>query len=324
MAFDRKQYAGELQKRVKESHDTKDQGLFGGSIFKADANLPMWKCTEGKHYIDVIPYIAGPNHPRVKEGRVAHNLDIWVHYQIGPNNLPFVCLAKNYNQPCPICDYRKELEGSEQADEDVLKSFLPKRRTIYNIVVYDNNKEEEKGIQVWDVSHFFFEQKIASIAERPRQGGFVNWPDPDDGKQVMFERKGSGANNTQFLGHAFVDRDYTIDDEILKEAICLDDLIIIPDYEEVETILHGRAAVKKEEIKEEKQEEQKSGRRPLRQQKEVEKTEEPECPGDLGKDIDKFDQCQECKKYDDCANEYERLEKEEAEKKVKRTSRLRR
>ena len=125
MAFDRKQYAGELQKRVKESHDTKDQGLFGGSIFKPDANLPMWKCTEGKHYIDVVPYIAGPNHPRVKEGKVAHNLDIWVHYQIGPNNLPFVCLAKNYNQPCPICDYRKELEGSEQADEDVLKLSFP-------------------------------------------------------------------------------------------------------------------------------------------------------------------------------------------------------
>lgn len=324
MAFDRKKYSDELAKRVKESHDTKDQGVFGGSIFKPDIDAKFWKCGEGKHYIDVIPYIAGKNNPKVKEGRPAHTLDIWVHYNIGPNGLPFVCLAKNYNQPCPVCDYRNELKNSEEADEDIIKQFLPKRRTIYNIICYDNNKEEEKGIQIWDVSHFFFEQKVASIAERPRQGGFVNWPDPDEGKQVMFERKGTGANNTQFLGHAFTDRDYTIPDEVLEESYCLDDLVAIPDYDELNNILKGGS--KKEDKKEEKEEKkEESTKRSFRGRKEeVKEEKEDECPGELGKDVDKFDQCQECKKYDDCAEEYERIEKEEAEKKAKRSNRLKR
>lgn len=315
MAFDRKKYAEELQKRVKESHDTKDQGMFGGSIFKQGLDVPFWKCGEGKHYIDVIPHIAGKYNPRVKEGKPTYVLDIWVHYNIGPNGSPFICLAKNYNEPCPICEYRKELADSDQADEDVLKALNPKRRTIYNIVCYDSNKEEEKGIQIWDVSHFFFEQKVASIAERPRSGGFVNWPDPDEGKQVMFERKGTGANNTQFLGHAFIDRDYTIPDEILQESRSIDELLHIPTYEEVDGILKGR---KKQEVKEEQEEEKpKEEARPTRRTRkpEPEPEEKDDCPGTFGKDIDKFDQCQTCTQYDDCATEFERLEEEEKAKK---------
>ena len=35
-----------------------------------------------------------------------------------------------------------------------------KRRTLYLIWCRDNNTEEEKGIQIWDVANWFIEDKL--------------------------------------------------------------------------------------------------------------------------------------------------------------------
>ena len=327
--FDRKKYAEGLKERVRESNESKDQGLFGGSIIRPDLHIQTWKCAEGKHYLDIIPYIAGKNNSRVKEGKPAYNLDIWVHYGVGPNDDAFVCLSKNYKEPCPICEQRKEVQDLESSSEDLLKSLLPKRRTLYNIICYDSKKEEEKGIQVWDVSHFFVEQKLASISERPRQGGFVDYPDPDNGKQIMFERKGTGAANTQFLGHAFVDRDYVISDEVLTASHVLDELIVIPTYEEVFGTLHGKRVVKESEIKEPeaevptKEQPSPSTRREERARQRQAQTSKNPCPanGKFGEDVDKWDNCRQCESYDPCADEFDRLEKEAASKTAPATGR---
>jgi hypothetical protein len=381
MAFDRKKYSEDLAKRAKDSYDRKDQGFFGGSIFQPGAELPMWKCKEGKHYVDIIPYLAGKNDPLVKEGKASHCLEIWVHYGVGPNDLPFICLLKNYNESCPVCDQREAFKASGEVDEEVLKDLTPKRRTIYNIICYDDRREEDKGIQIWDVSHFFFEKNVASIAHNPRIGGTITWFDPDKGKQIMFERRGSGANNTSFIGHALMERDYVISDELLEDAFCLDELIHVPTYEEVELALKGRAgadraredrghrqAPSEEErpSRRAREEEERPSRRaraeeeerPTRRAREEEerpsrrareeeerpsrraredegkkegqsagrrRDPEPEpekdppfeCPGDFGKDTDKFDQCvKDCPDYDKCADEYERREKEEKERKA--------
>jgi hypothetical protein len=104
MPIDRKKMSKDLKDSVKESHDTKDQGMFGASIIKSDADVQVWKCEQGKHYIDIIPYQVGVNHPTKKEGKWAHYLDVWVHYRIGANDDSVICLSKNFKQPCPICE----------------------------------------------------------------------------------------------------------------------------------------------------------------------------------------------------------------------------
>lgn len=327
--FDRKKMSEDLKKSMKKSYDSKDQGLFGSSIFKSNIEIPFWKCGEGRHLLDIIPYVSGSHNTMgIEEGEWAHYLDIWVHYRVGASDDAFVCLSKNWKEPCPICEYRKELESQEDHDDEQLKALMPKRRSVYNIVVRDGGKEEKKGVQVWDVAYFFMEQNLQSIAQRPRTGGSIDYSHPDNGKQIQFERKGTGATNTKFQGHVLVDReDYQISDEELEQAYALDDIITIPTYDQINNALHGSKASLKKEADTEKVDRKinRNAGKGKEQEREEKEQEENECPakGVFGQDVGQLDHCSDCDIYDECADEFDRLESIAAEKR-KASRRLRR
>jgi len=238
--FDRKAARQALQQRTEESYETKDKGLTFNDWFQRDANLPKFNPDKGEHLIDIIPYPAGSNDPGVvrgkyPEGTPVYVLDVWVHQRIGSAEHYIVCPRQNYNQPCALCDYRNQLR-KEEADEDSIKDLVPKRRVAYNI---DDLNNEEKGIQVLEIAHFFMEQKIMAAAKKKGRkggGGYITFSDPDEGKSVGFERTGKG-NNTAFEGHSFEDRDYAIDDDVLEEAYILDEYIQLWDAEDIQAVV---------------------------------------------------------------------------------------
>ncbi|RPI56391.1 MAG: hypothetical protein EHM49_00475 [Deltaproteobacteria bacterium] len=244
-----------LLERTADSHRRiNDYGKYGRFYHAPEGKeLKPWKCKEGEHIIDIIPFLAGKNHNHTEEGSPTYLVDVWVHQKVGPNENDYVCMARNYNKPCPICDFvntqkaKDSLLSPEEdkalteqqklvliaAREDALDKCEPKRRCLYNIVCHDSTMQRDLGIQVWEIAHFLFEKKVLAIARMPRGGGFVPFSSPDNGKSICFERQGSGLSNTQYLGHKFVDRPEPIPDEILEAAHTLDELITIPDYEEL-------------------------------------------------------------------------------------------
>lgn len=243
-----------LLSKTKHSYETReDSGQFH-SIFKDGTGTIFWKCGEGEHLLDIIPYLCGKFDPdkSLKPGDDTYVLILWVHYGVGVNQDAFICPAKNYGKPCPICEDRERIRKEEGFDEELVKSLTPKKRSIYNIVVYDNDKESAKGVQVWDVAHWFMERLITPLAKAPSRGTktvpFIPFADPNEGKSISFERKGTGANNTSFLGHKFVDRDYALGDDILGLARCLDDLISQPSYEELRSAYYGEIQESEDEI----------------------------------------------------------------------------
>lgn len=252
----RSKFSGKaLLKRTEEAHQRINEygkfGRFYAAPKGSSAPLKIWKCKEGEHIIDIIPFLAGPKHHQVREGEPTYLLDIWVHQKVGMDENDIVCLARNYNEPCPICEYlnakRLEKDLTEEA-EDALKALNPKRRCLYNVICYDSTREEDRGVQLWEVAHFLFEKKILSVARNPRGGGFVPFSSPDNGKSIYFEREGSGVTNTQYLGHKFIERQTAITDESLEEAYILDELITKFPYEEIkEMFLGGLAKSKKED-----------------------------------------------------------------------------
>jgi hypothetical protein len=360
----RKNLQEDLLKRSQESYDKKDETGRFGTYFKAKSELndmEFWKCSEAEHQIDIIPWLAGNNYPSksydIKEGDIAIVLDLWIHYNVGPNEDSVVCPARNYSNPCPICEHVNELRKEEDSDDDVIKEKLPKRRSVYQIVCYDSNEEESKGVQIWEVSHYFMERHLTELSQKPKRGGFIPYADPDEGKQIYFKRKGQGQFNTEYMAHQFLDRDYVIDDDILDMAIPLDEAIIVLNYEELKNKYWGgseeeatdpddeakpeakpsrraRVPVKEEQKKPESSptedkdketppEDKPASRRRVRQQQqqkeqkpqEEEKKPEPEgeCPagGVFGVDLDNpLDECDDCKVWDDCAREANRLEKQ--------------
>jgi hypothetical protein len=326
----RKAMKSEMAQRQAEGYSRKDDsGKFKKIYVEGLKKDDFWKCDENDHSIDILPYIAGANNPHVKEGKPAYILDVWVHRKVGVNEDDYICLSRTYNEPCPICEYQNELRktaknsNDPESYDDEIKALSPTRRAIYNLRSWDK-KDDPDQAKVWDVSHFLFEKELLENAKKKRGGGFVLFADPDEGKIVSFRAVGKDMAR-KYTAFEFEDRSEVISDEMLDKSRCLDELIRIPTYEEVQKAFAGR----EEEVEERAEARETRTRRPdvekhykleedkkMPPKKEPEDVPEPEeiegCPFEyvFGTDNDKFDECGDCDKFDECNEEMRRLRKE--------------
>lgn len=247
--FNRNQ-AAELAARTQESYQSRDGDRMFTGMFRDDleSKPPVWKVKEGNHWFDIIPYTAGEQDPGHSPGEGCYVLDVYVHTNVGPREQSFVCPEFNYKQPCPICEHRQTLRDQapdggpeKEAHDELVKSLMPKRRVLYNVVVQDSQETQNQGVQILDAAHWNMERHLILLANRTRgQGdGSIVFADADEGKRIVFTRTGTGAKNTQYTGHAFEDRKYTIPDEWLEQAYTLDELLHIPEYDEIATAFFG-------------------------------------------------------------------------------------
>lgn len=339
----------ELQKRTEESYKRKDEYGPTFTYFKKDlTDVDFWRPKEGVHLFDIVPSFAGPNWPqdshgvKLQEGKPVYVLDIQVHQNVGPNDAQFVCLARNFGQPCPVCEHQAELKKEIDYDQDMIKALYPKRRNVYNVICYDNQEEEDKGVQVFEIAHFFMEAKLTPLAMDARTKALIPYAHYEKGKTVQFEAKkktytiGERAiQGLDYVGHKFVDRNYSLiepyDDgtTVLDDAYTLDDLIYIPSYDEVYKAYWAgikELPEKKDEggtrrsrrqstpVEQPVQEEPKTTvtrRRPGRTEPAQEKATSTStgCPhgGKFGEDIDTMGECNSCDVYDSCAQKAEEL-----------------
>jgi len=242
-----------LEKRIKTGQD-RTQGRIKNII--ADESVPMVRLKDGDHSADVIPYTAGKYDPLVDEGDPTYTYEYWAHPNVGPNNMMYLCLAEMFNKKCPICEHRQRLR-EKGADEKVWKALFPKRRNLYNIILYDKG-EEEKGIQVFDVSWHYFEKHVMAISKKKGRHGkrdkTINFVHPKKGKCINWTTEPAKSKNDypSAIGFAFDDRDYEIDDALFDDAFTLDEIVHIPEYDEVAEAYAGgddKGSKKKESSK---------------------------------------------------------------------------
>lgn len=331
-SIDRDAMLEDLKEAQDESIGRKDATGQYGNIFKEDTSIPEWICKEGDHIIDIIPYMAGKHDPNRAEGKFQYVLDIWVHRNVGAGDDSFVCPSRNYKMDCPICEDRKEkLAAGMDYKDPIIKAITPSRRNIYNIICFDSETEQAKGVQVWEVANFFMEDKLRAISKDKRTGQKIYFPSTVKtvGRSISFTKKGKGQGNVEFLGHQFLERDYDIPDDLVLQAITLDEVIVIPTYDELAAAYYGQAgksAVSDTPAHEEKQ------LIPARQRTLFSKgnpaagtapapTQEPkqeevvsasgDCPHGFvfGKDCDKKATCNKCAVWDNCAVEADKLTK---------------
>jgi hypothetical protein len=233
----------------------------------------------------------------------------------------------------------------EPPDDKVINKLLPTRYCCYYVIVYDNEKEERKGPQIFYIAHWFMERHLTAIAKRPQTqrgtptGGFQAYADPTkDGKTVSFTKEGKGRGNVSFLAHRLIDRDYDIDDAILQKVadIPIDGLIDIPEYQEVKDAFFGHVEeepeveeepddqatteVEQEEVVSEEETPEEETPEEVEVKEEATELKDPRCPGggDFGLDIERLDHCGECKAWDKCSAESDRLAEDRKKKREER------
>jgi hypothetical protein len=272
--------------------------------------------------IDIIPFLAGENHPRVPADRLAYVVDVWVHQNIGAMYDHFVCQQRMFKKPDPMCNY---MRANRDLPKETWDSLRAKRRCVYLVWVHDTPEEEEKGLQIWEVAWWNFEKHVDEIAKNPKGGAPVPFSDYDDGKCIAFSIKKSGTftdaggkerDSVDFLGHRFTDRDEPIPDEILNQSFSLDDCINVhPPFEVMEEAFPSDGTVAKAPAKEDEDKPSESSSEspektetttteaPDQQMPEVEEA-GFECPGGgtPGLDIEKLPECSKCEYYDPCSD----------------------
>lgn len=241
-----KKKKGGLAKRYETSYGKRDGGgsSKGGVINyrKYDGEVKFFNPTEGKHRINIIPYvIKSKNHPLVKSGEAEigekdYVLDFFTHRGVGPGEKTVLCLKNTFGKPCPICEQASALrKAGKEKEAGALK---PSRRVVYNI---QDLKEPEK-LKVFETSHYLFEKELIEEARDDDEGGFIDFADEEEGMEIKFRASKVSKNNmefTEFKSFSFEDRDEPIDKKLLDSAISFDELLTVPTYEEVEKILYG-------------------------------------------------------------------------------------
>ena len=232
-----------LEKRIKTGHQ-KTKG-YRSNVFPPDKDIPLWNPKDGQHIIDIVPYYAGKYDPASEEGDATYTFEYQMH-RVGPNNTEYICPGM-YGKPCPVCEYRNKLR---EKNDDRYKDYWPKVRNMYNVIVYDDKQETRKGVQVWDVANFYFEKPLMAISRKPSRGGkkekTINFVHPRKGKSVTFtiDPPKSKDDYRKYVGHAFDDRDYEIDEDTIDNAFQLDSIVSRASYDEIKDTFDGSVSSK--------------------------------------------------------------------------------
>ena len=309
-----------LGKRYQASYESKESSSPRKGVMnykKIDGEISFFSPQEGKNRINIIPYeIKTKNHPLVKRGEFAigdkdYVMDIFTHRNVGPTEATVLCLKGTYGKPCPICELSAKFrsEGKEK-EANELKSG---RRVFYNI---EDCKEPGK-LKIFETSHYLFEKELIDEARDDEEGGFVDFADPEEGKEIKFRasevQKGQ-MKYKEFKSFSFEDRDEPISDELLDSAISFDEIMIVPTYEDVEKILYGSDEENDDEdeepvktskkYQEENDDEDEEPVKTSKKYQEEKKSTSGKCPfgHKYGVDTDNFDDCENCNCWDKCCS----------------------
>lgn len=221
-------------KKRAETHKTG----FDNTAFELPDDVKQFAIKSDKALrLDIIPYEVGEGNPFADKGELHYERTFWVHRGIGADQTSYVCLRKTCDEPCPICEFRAKLAKDPDADEDLIKGLAPKERQLFNVI---NTKEKSKGVQLWEISfHLFGKTLDREIKNSDEDDNYENFAELEGGFTLKCGIEEKSFNRQSFfevVSINFKPREDDYDEDILEQTVCLDDILIIKDYDELKEI----------------------------------------------------------------------------------------
>lgn len=158
----------------------------------------------------------------------------------GINSSREIC-PTSIGKPCPICEFRamKIKEGEDPKSREV-KDLKASVRNLY-AVVPKGSKDYEEEPHIWDISQYCFQDALDEELEEG-DGEFDAFPDFEMGNTLQVRFAEDTVYSTKFNMTSridFTDRDEQYDEEeILGSIPCLDDVLKIKSYKELEALFY--------------------------------------------------------------------------------------
>lgn len=225
------------KRRLKEHR----QGFVSTTIRPAEGIQSFDVQKAGVKRLDFLSYECGPYNKFGDQGDLHYECTYIVHYNIGAGNNRFICpsltLPDSKRTSCPICEFRSQNQNDPDF-EKIVKALAPSERQLWLLI---DAAEQEKGIQLWDFSWWNFGKMVDDAIDDADEGdNYEFFADPDDGMtlKIGFVEEPNPFGGKPFFkarSVEFKERTAKYDyDKLLAQMPCLDELLIIKSYEELE------------------------------------------------------------------------------------------
>lgn len=247
---------------------SKQSGGMFDSWLISDVN--MYKPSQGECSIRIMP--ASWDKSLDEKWGVGWEIAVWMHYNVGPDNNAYLCLAKMLEEPCPVCEAR-----AAATDEDEAYALKVGYRALSWVIDRDN---EKAGPLIFSMPLTLFKEVNARSVDK-KSNAVIQVDNPEDGYDVTFTREGEKLR-TKYTA-VEVARDPTPLSENQKlfdrwleyiQGFPLPDVLVFYPPEHIEKVLFGQGRAKKKD--DEDEDEQPKRSRPSRSRRDEEEEEEEE------------------------------------------------
>jgi hypothetical protein len=222
------------QYRARSVEETEERGAMGNQDYDKLLKPPhrSYKVRDGDNRIRIAP--------PTWEGAKHYGLDVWVHYNVGPDRASYLCPNKHGDGNCPICAERAAIRSDSDADEKYVKELEPKRRVLVYLV---DREAERDGLQPWFMPQSL-DKDIVKVSVDKDTREVLPIDHPEDGYDIIFEKSGSKLT-TKYDGVQIARRSSPLGKRAWMEDAMdkpLPELLQVYPSEHIEKVFAGRGA----------------------------------------------------------------------------------
>lgn len=227
--------------RRRVSKDDVRRNARTGSRGKAWLALPegveQWAPEKAESYFfDILPYeVKDSNHPDVasglKVGCLWYKRPFFVHYGIGVSNDAVVC-PTSVGKRCPVCEERKRLATKMGKEADEVHALNVKRVVAFPMI----HPEASDKIAIMCMSYGCFAKPLEQELAQTEEENLAFYDVTKEGKTIKVRFSQSTFDGRKFLEATRFDfrpRDPMKEDEILDRVPCLDEILNVPEYDDL-------------------------------------------------------------------------------------------
>lgn len=172
--------------------------------------------------------------PPTWEDPMHYGMDLWVHYNIGPDHASILCPEKHNRGKCPLCEERARAE--RLGDEDSAAELKPTKRVAVWVLDYNN---ENDGPLIWAMP-WTIDRDVAKISKDRRSGELYAIDDPQDGYDLSFDKTGENIT-TKYAGFQLSRKPTSVDDKHIDYVVenPLPETFLWRNYDEINELYQG-------------------------------------------------------------------------------------
>jgi hypothetical protein len=195
----------------------------------------MWKPGDGENCIRILP--------ATWDDAEHFGLDIFVHYNVGPESSAFLDLKRMKGEPDPISEAYDA--ATAEGDDEYAKEL----RSVKRVLVYLINRDKPKeGVQMWAMP-WTVDKDIATQSTDSRTRELLYVDDPDDGYDLYITREGTGARTKYTVKIARNPSPVELDNTAMDilENHPLPNCLIFHTYDHIANVFSGKKPAKSNE-----------------------------------------------------------------------------